>query len=318
MLAGFHDYAPSEGSFREAVLKGLSSVPKSVPSKWIYDERGSHLFEAVCEAPEYYPTRIEIELLSNYANEIAELAGRDCAIVEFGSGAGQKTRLLLDALIHPIVYVPVDIDGKTLRRSAESIAIDYPEMSVTPVRADITRSFPLPGTIKGVKGKKLGFFPGTTIGNFETEQACSFFKMCAEMLEGGGLIVGADLQKEAAVLEAAYNDSDGACPNFNLNLITRINEELDGNLNKNAFQHSAIYQESAGRMNIGIRSTCQQSARIAGQNFEFGKDEIIRTQVSYKYTIDGFQELAKHSGLEPLHAWKDDARLFSLHYFRAP
>ncbi len=318
MLAGFHDHAPPEESFREAVLAGLSTTPKSVPSKWIYDERGSRLFEAVCEAPEYYPTRTEVALLGAHADEIAALAGPDCALVEFGSGASHKVRLLLDALARPAVYVPVDIDGETLRRTAETIAADYPETAVVAVRADLTRPFPLPEAARRVSGARLGFFPGTTIGNFEADQARAFFGMCAEMLAGGGLVVGADLQKDRAVIEAAYNDSHGACPNFNLNLLHRINRELDGNLDTNAFRHSAVYHRARGRMNIGIESICRQSARIAGQDFRFEEREIIRTQVSYKYTVEGFQALAAQSGFEPLRAWLDGANLFSLHYFRAP
>ncbi len=186
MLAGFHDHAPPEESFREAVLAGLSTTPKSVPSKWIYDERGSRLFEAVCEAPEYYPTRTEVALLGAHADEIAALAGPDCALVEFGSGASHKVRLLLDALARPAVYVPVDIDGETLRRTAETIAADYPETAVVAVRADLTRPFPLPEAATRVSGARLGFFLGSTIGSFEADQARAFFGMCAEMLAGGG------------------------------------------------------------------------------------------------------------------------------------
>ena len=318
VLAGFHDHAPLEESFREAVLMGLSTTPKSVPSKWIYDERGSRLFEAVCEAPEYYPTRTEVALLGAHAEEIAALAGPDCALVEFGSGASHKVRLLLDALVRPTVYVPVDIDGDTLRRTAESIAADYPETAVVAVCADLTQPFPLPEAATRVSGARLGIFPGTTIGNFEADQASAFFGMCAEMLAGGGLIVGADLRKDRAVLEAAYNDIHGACPSFNLNLLHRINRELDGNLDMNAFRHSAVYHGPRGCMNIGIESTRRQSARIAGQDFRFEEREIIRTQVSYKYTVEGFQALATQSGFEPLRAWRDDANLFSLHYFSAP
>jgi len=318
ILAGFHDHAPLEESFREAVLRGLSATPKSVPSKWIYDERGSRLFEAVCEAPEYYPTRTEVSLLEAHADEIATLAGPDCALVEFGSGASHKVRLLLNALARPAVYVPVDIDSETLRRTAESIAADYPETAVVAVHADLTQPFPLPETATRVSGARLGIFPGTTIGNFEADQARAFFGMCAMMLAGGGLVVGADLRKSRAILEAAYNDTHGACPKFNLNLLHRINRELDGNLDTNAFRHSAVYHVTRGRMNIGIESTRRQSARISGQDFRFKEHEIIRTQVSYKYTVKGFQALAAQSGFEPLHVWCDDANLFSLHYFRSP
>jgi dimethylhistidine N-methyltransferase len=318
MLSEFHNHAPPEESFREAVLEGLGKTPKSVPSKWIYDERGSRLFEAVCEAPEYYPTRTEMAILGSYAHEIAALTGPDCALVEFGCGASHKVRLLLDALTSPAVYVPVDIDGETLRRTAETTATDYPEIAVEAVRADLTRPFPLPVAAYSVSGVRLGIFPGGTIGNFETDQAHAFFGMCAQMLKGGGLVVGVDLQKDRAVIEAAYNDSHDACPNFNLNLLHRINAELNGNLDTNAFRHSAIYDEARGCMNIGIESTCHQSARIAGQDFHFEQQEIIRTQVSYKYTVESFQALAAQSGFEPLRAWLDDANLFSLHYFRAP
>ena len=318
MLTEFHDYASLEESFREAVLTGFSTTPKSVPSKWIYDERGSRLFEAVCKAPEYYPTRTEMALLRTYADEIAALAGPDCALIEFGSGASHKALLLLDALTRPTVYAPVDIDGETLRRTAESIATDYPETAVVAVRTDFTQPFPLPKAATRVSGSRLGFFPGTTIGNFEPDQANAFLGMCAEMLAGGGLVVGADLRKERAILEAAYNDTHGACPRFNLNLLHRINQELDGNLDKNAFRHSAVYHGTRGRMNIGIESTRSQSARIAGQEFHFEEREVIRTQVSYKYTIEGFQALAVQSGFKPLRAWIDDANLFSLHYFHAP
>ncbi len=317
-LAGFHDYGPTVESFREAVLRGLSAPVKAIPSRYIYDERGSSLFEAVCELDEYYPTRTEIALLRAHAGELAALIGPAGYLVEFGSGGSGKVRILLDACARPAVYVPVDISRATLRRQAGAVAADYPRIRVIAVCADFTKPFPLPEVGATELGRRVGFFPGTTIGNFMPDPARAFLSMSARMLAGGGLVIGVDLKKDATILEAAYNDSQGISAAFNLNLLERIKRELGGELDLDGFRHRAVYDPEKGRMDIGILSTGKQSVRIGGQKFTFERGEIIRTQVAYKFTVEGFQALARQSGFVPERAWCDDDGLFSIHYLRAP
>lgn len=317
-LTRFHDYGPTEESFREAVLTGLSSTPKAIPSRFIYDQRGSALFEAICELDEYYPTRTEIALLRAHAGELAALIGPACYLVEFGSGGSGKVRALLDACARPAVYVPVDISRATLRRQAEAMAADYPQIRVIAVCADFTKPFPLPEAGATELGRRVGFFPGATFGNFMPGEARQFLSMSTRMLAGGGLVIGADLKKDVAVLEAAYNDSQGKSAAFNLNLLERIKRELGGELDLDGFRHRAVYDPEKGRMDIGILSTRRQSARISGRRFTFERDEVIRTQVAYKFTLEEFQALARESGLAPERLWCDDEELFSIHYLRAP
>ena len=312
----FHDLAPGEESFRDAVLTGLGRRPKELPCKFFYDEKGSALFDAICEVPEYYLTRTEIAILDEYADDIAAHIGAHARLIELGSGASRKVRILLAALKDPAAYVPVDISREWLREAAAQLAADFPKLPVIAVCADYTRPFQLP-PMPGPAGKRVGFFPGSTIGNFEPEAVVRFLRNCAELLgPGGEMLIGADLKKEPEILEAAYNDRAGMNAAFNLNLLERINRELGGDLDVDRFEHLALYNEEQGRMELYVKSLAEQNATVAGRLFHFDASERIHTENSYKYAINEFHDLARRAGFEPVHTWTDKHDLFSVHYFR--
>jgi dimethylhistidine N-methyltransferase len=312
----FHDLAPGEESFRDAVLNGLARPRKAIPCKFFYDERGSALFDEICRLPEYYPTRTEIAVLEENAEEIAAQMGAYSRIVEFGSGASHKARILLQALDRPVAYVPVDISREHLLEAASSLAEDFPDMAIIAVCADYTGPFTLP-SLPGPAGKRIGFFPGSTIGNFEPDAAERFLANCADILgPRGEMLIGVDLKKDPSILDAAYNDRRGITAAFNLNLFERINRELDGDLDLDSFEHFAFYSESKGRIEIYIRSLVDQQAMIAGRRFQFAAGELIHTEYSYKYSVAEFRALAARAGFRPVDTWTDPAELFSVHYFR--
>ena len=312
----FHDLAPGEESFRDAVLNGLARPRKAIPCKFFYDERGSALFDEICRLQEYYPTRTEIAVLEENAEEIAAQMGAYSRIVEFGSGASHKARILLQALDRPVAYVPVDISREHLLEAASSLAEDFPDMAIIAVCADYTGPFTLP-SLPGPAGKRIGFFPGSTIGNFEPDAAERFLANCADILgPRGEMLIGVDLKKDLSILDAAYNDRRGITAAFNLNLFERINRELDGDLDLDSFEHFAFYSESKGRIEIYIRSLVDQQAMIAGRRFQFAAGELIHTEYSYKYSVAEFRALAARAGFRPVDTWTDPAELFSVHYFR--
>jgi dimethylhistidine N-methyltransferase len=312
----FHDLAPSEDNFRDAVLAGLAREPKTLPCKFFYDVRGSALFEQICDVPEYYLTRTEIGILENYAGAIASQLGPYCRLVELGSGSSRKVRILLGALEAPAAYVPVDISREYLREAAARLAADFPKLSVVAVCADYTRPFALP-PLPGPAGKRVGFFPGSTIGNFEPEAVVRFLAHCADLLgPEGEMLIGVDLKKDRAVLERAYNDRAGLNAAFNLNLLARVNRELDGDIDIARFEHLAFYSAGKGRMELYLKSLADQTATIAGRHFDFAEGELIHTENSYKYAIPEFHALAERAGFRPVHTWTDQSQLFSVHYFR--
>jgi dimethylhistidine N-methyltransferase len=312
----FHDLAPSEESFRDAVFAGLGQAKKTLPCKFFYDARGSALFEGICEVPEYYLTRTEIRILEDYAGEIARHIGAYCRLVELGSGSSRKVRILLEALEAPAAYVPVDISREHLREAASRLAADFPDLNVIAVCADYTRPFALP-PLPGPAGKRVGFFPGSTIGNFEPDAVVRFLAHCAELLgPEAEMLIGVDLKKERATLERAYNDRAGLNAAFNLNLLERINRELGGDLNVARFEHLAFYSEEKGRMELYLKSLSDQTATIAGRPFHFAEGERIHTENSYKYAIPEFRALALRAGFAAVHTWTDKNQLFSVHYFR--
>jgi dimethylhistidine N-methyltransferase len=312
----FHDLAPSEENFRDAVLAGLGSAPKTLPCKFFYDARGSALFEEICEVPEYYLTRTEIAILEEYAGAIARHIGANCRLVELGSGSSRKVRILLDALEAPTAYVPVDISREHLREAAAQLAADFPTLPVVAVCADYTRPFPLP-PLPGPMGKRVGFFPGSTIGNFEPEAVVRFLDHCAELLgPQGEMLIGVDLKKDPAILDAAYNDRAGINALFNLNLLERVNRELGGDIATGRFAHVAFYNAAEGRMELYLKSLADQTATIAGTRFRFAEGELIHTENSYKYAIPEFRALALRAGFAAVHTWTDKNALFSVHYFR--
>ena len=312
----FYDLAPGEESFRDAVLSGLGCARKRIPCKFFYDARGSALFEAICRLPEYYLTRTEIMILGDNSADIAAHMGRNCRLIEFGSGASQKVRILLQALDQPAAYVPVDISRQHLRDAATALAEDFPSVPVIAVCADYTRPFLLP-PLPGAGGKQAGFFPGSTIGNFEPDAAVAFLANYARVLgPGGEMLIGVDLKKDPEILNAAYNDRAEVTAAFNLNLLKRVNRELDADLEIDRFEHVAFYNEAEGRVEIYIRSLVAQEARIAGTRFRFAEDELIHTEYSYKYSVAEFRALASRAGFRPVDTWTDPAALFSVHYFR--
>jgi dimethylhistidine N-methyltransferase len=312
----FHDLAPTQESFRDAVIAGLGREPKSLPCKFFYDARGSALFEKICELPEYYLTRTEIAILDRFAADIAAQLGPHCRLIELGSGASQKVRILLEALDKPAAYVAVDISREQLRQSAARLAADFPKLAVVAVCADYTRPFELP-PLPGPDGKRVGFFPGSTIGNFEPQQVVAFLTDWAALLgPGGEMLIGVDLKKDPKILNAAYNDKAGMNAAFNLNLLTRINRELGGDFDIDRFAHVAFYNEAEGRVELYLKSLAEQSVTIAGQRFRFAAGELIHTENSYKYAIDEFRGLAAVAGFEAIHTWTDRHQLFSVHYLR--
>jgi dimethylhistidine N-methyltransferase len=312
-LAEFYDHAPQEDSFRDAVLEGLGRSRKAIPCRFLYDARGSALFDEICRVPEYYPTRTELRILEDRAGEIAGLVGPSCQLIEFGSGSSIKVRTLLAALEAPNAYVPVDISRDHLRRAADDLAADFPGLDVIAICADYHRPFRLPS--RPARGRRFGFFPGSTIGNFEPDEAIDFLAMCAGLLgDGGAMVVGIDLKKDAAILDAAYDDAAGVTAQFSLNLLARANRELAADFDIARFAHDAHYEEAAGRVEIYIRSLVQQKVTVAGRRFHLGEGERIHTEYSYKYTIAEFRDLARAAGFRPKASWTDAEDLFSVHY----
>jgi dimethylhistidine N-methyltransferase len=314
--ASFVDLAPREESFRHGLVTGLSRPKKAISCKFLYDEHGSALFEAICATPEYYPTRTELGILENAAPEIAALLGPDCALVEFGSGNSRKVRVLLDALPSPRAYLPVDISRELLQHAANGVAADYPRLEVIAVCADYTDEFRLP-RIDGARGL-AGFFPGSTIGNFEPAEAVAFLRRAGRTLgSGGAFLVGVDLKKDRAVLDAAYNDRAGVTAAFSLNLLARANAELGADFDLQRFEHEAFYEPRQGRVEIYLKSLAEQEVRVAGRIFRFHEGERIHTEHSYKYTVDEFARLAASAGFEARRCWTDEDRLFSVHLLEA-
>jgi len=308
--------AVAEGDFGAALAAGLGSRPKSLPSKFFYDATGARLFEEICELPEYYPTRTETALLASRAGDIATVIGPGAALIEFGAGAARKVRLLLDALARPAAFLPIDISGEHLREAAAALAQDYPTLAVLPVAADYTQPFLLPRLPAGAR--RIGFFPGSTIGNFTPAEARQFLRSTALLLKGGGLLVGVDLVKDPAILHAAYNDAAGVTAAFNLNLLARANRELGTDFDLAGFRHYAFFNPQASRVEMHLVSVRAQRVRFGVQQFDFAEGESIHTENSCKYTVASFQALAGAAGFRPAAVWCDPDRLFSLHWLEAP
>ena len=314
----FHDLAPRVESFRAAVLDGLSRPQKRIPCRFLYDERGSDLFEAICETPEYYPTRTEIGILATRAGEIAKAIGPDATVIEFGSGAGQKVKLMLRELQRPFAYIGIDVSREILLRASEDLALDVENLRVVAMCADFLKPIELPAELRGGAGRRVAFFPGSSIGNFTPVEATRFMVQCRAMIgEGGAMLIGVDLKKDPATLNAAYNDAAGVTAAFTLNLLERINRELDGDFVVARFAHDAKYDERAGRVAIHIRSLIDQTVRVAGRRVPFAAGERIHTEDSWKYTVSDFQMLARDAGYRPTDCWTDADRRFSVHYLVA-
>lgn len=313
-LSAFHDFEPAVEDFGDAVIHGLSQAPKALPCKFFYDEAGSKLFEQICGLEEYYPTRTEIGLLTDHAPEIADLIGDGAHLIEFGSGGSVKVRILIDAFSHLGSYVPIDISRDHLVRAAAELALDHRELPVVAVCADYTEDIVLPDL---GDGPRIGFFPGSTIGNFTPPEVVQFLSRAHDWLKGGGLVIGVDLMKNPDILNAAYDDAKGVTAAFNKNILVRCNAELGGAFNLALFDHVARVNLDRGRVEMHLRSTCDQLVTVAGETFAFRCGETIHTENSHKYTIDGFHRLAEAAGFFPLRHWVDPAQLFSVHILEA-
>jgi dimethylhistidine N-methyltransferase len=309
------EFTPATETFYRDVVTGLSQRPRSLPCKYFYDERGSQLFDEICELDEYYLTRTELAIMKQYAGEMADQIGRGAMLVEYGSGACTKTRILLDHLPQPVAYVPVDISRDHLHETANDLARRYPDIEILPVCADFTEQFELPISAR-MPTHDAVYFPGSTIGNFQPAAARAMLSRIVSLCGcGGGLLIGIDLQKDAEVLESAYNDADGVTSEFNLNLLNRINHQLNADIRVTQFEHAAHYNERLGRVEIYVVSSCDQTITVGDRSFEIAKGETICTEYSHKYTIDGFAELAASAGLTLRRRWTDAQDRFAVLHF---
>jgi dimethylhistidine N-methyltransferase len=307
--------AEAASAFETDVLDGLSATPKRLPPKYFYDGTGSLLFERITELPEYYPTRCEIRILRDHARDIARLIPEGAALVEFGSGSNKKARILLRAAPVLAAYVPVDICGEMLEQEAAELRLDFPQLKVLPVRADITHQFELPAEAKAAP-VRVGFFPGSTIGNFEPHEAAAFLRNAARILgPGATLIIGADLIKPVEVLNAAYNDAAGVTAKFNRNLLKRINRELGGTFKLDSFEHRAFYNRERHRIEMHLASRRRQKVRVVNETIDFRAGETIHTENSYKYSVASLGALARGAGWQPAGVWTDEREYFSIQAF---
>lgn len=309
----FHDQHPKQADFFQEVMDGLQRRPRYIPPKFFYDEIGSRLFDRICAAPEYYPTRTEIGILRDNSSAIAAHVGRDCLLIEPGSGNSAKVRELLNPLM-PRLYMPVDISKQYLRESAAKLASEYPWLEVRAACADFTDGQRLPELPE--QGRRVAFFPGSSVGNFEPQDAQIFLALMAETVgAGGGLLIGVDLKKAPELLDAAYNDAEGVTAAFNLNLLARINRELGADFDLDGFAHQAFYNPDLGRIEMHLVSLLDQSVRINEHRFAFHAGESIHTENSYKYTVDEFSALAAEVGFQLEAVWTDQQNLFSVQYY---
>ncbi len=303
---------PERREFYNDVLHGLAQSPKRLPCKYLYDRRGSRLFDAICELPEYYLTRAELQITQQYAREIAAQVGPHAELIELGSGSSVKTRILLNHLPSPAAYLPVDISCQHLYRTAAELALVYPEVKVQPICADFTRELDL---LPRQEARRTVYFPGSTIGNFTRRQTLGILHRIARVCGvGGGLLIGIDLQKDIPTIEAAYNDTQGVTARFNLNLLRRMNRELGADFECSAFRHFAFYDQAHHRVDIRLISDCDQTVKLGSSRFDISAGEAIRTEYSYKFTIDGFARLAQHAGFALRCHWTDANDYFALLY----
>lgn len=313
----FLDFLPEHDDFRADVLQGLGRQQKSIPAKYFYDARGSELFDRICDTPEYYVTRTELALMSQHAGAMAGRLGQGGLLIEYGSGASRKTPLLLKALA-PAAYMPVDIAREQLLAASAAMARQFPGMRVVALRADYSAPLPIPddATLRALR--RLVYFPGSTIGNFTPQEAGRFLGGVAEQVgPGGGMLVGVDLKKAQARLDAAYNDAAGITARFNLNLLERINRELGGDFDLSRFRHLAFYNAAQGRIEMHLESLVAQTVTVGGRGFRFEAGETVHTENSYKYSVAEFAALAERSGFHAEECWTDPEHLFAVHYIRA-
>jgi len=311
----FHDYKPQHLSLFDAVVNGLSRSRKTIPPKFFYDERGSQLFEAICEQPEYYLPDAEQELLQACVDDIAGLTGQGRVVIEPGAGSMTKIRLLLDQL-RPSAYVPMDISCEYLQWAAHDLSNDTPWLAIHAACVDFTHSIPIPDPVPD--SKRLAFFPGSSLGNFHQHEAQAFLTMLRNTLGNDGmLLIGVDTKKPQHILDAAYNDAAGVTAQFNLNLLQRIHRELEADCDLKAFAHRAFYNAEQGRVEMHLVSQCDQELRVNGHSFHFSSGETVQTECSYKYTPDEFLALAMRAGFVPVKHWLAERGLFGVYLLAA-
>jgi L-histidine Nalpha-methyltransferase len=308
----FDDQHPSQGDSRRELLTGLVMSQKCINPKYFYDERGSELFDQITQLPEYYPSRTEAGILTQYSDEIAVFCQRDCVLIEPGSGSSEKVRLILNAL-KPRAYVPLDISSKFLFRSAVKLGEQYPWLNIHAICADFSHDWTLPNHVP--KGRRVVFYPGSTIGNLEPEAAVAFLSRLRRWVDvDGGLLIGVDLHKPEPILHAAYNDGAGITAAFNLNLLNHVNRLLDASFDLDNFSHRAFYNSEKQRIEMHLVSEMQQQVACDGVEINFSSGETIHTESSYKYTLDSFSDLADRAGFVIKKTWIDEKQLFSVHY----
>src|ERR1700739_964861 len=314
-LAKVYPFDEKPSAVARDVIEDLSQHPKRLSPKYFYDATGSELFEQITVLPEYYPTRTELTILRDRSRAISAFNPGGAALVEFGAGATTKVRLLLNESAFS-AYVPVDISGDFLKSQADALRADFPDLDVYPVTADFTAPFELPAPVSAMP--KVGFFPGSTLGNFEPHEACAFLRSAREILgQGAQMVIGVDLEKDERVLYDAYNDAAGVTARFNLNVLVRINRELGGNFDLSAFTHRAIYNRERHRIEMHLISKKSQTVRMLGTSLSFRPGESIHTESSYKYSIDRFTALARGSGWQVRESWTDAKGMFSVHALAA-
>lgn len=315
------DLQPDTSALLEESIAGLKASPRQLPCKYFYDAEGARLFEQICELPEYYPTRTEVGILKQHLPEMAKLIGANARIVEYGSGAGTKIRLLLDALREPVAYTPIDISREQLAAAAEELQRDFAELEIQPVCADYSSALTLPSPQRAF-ARSVVFFPGSTIGNFPQAEALALLKRFARLAaqgdQPGGLLIGVDVKKSRQRIEAAYNDNQGVTADFNLNILKRLNREVGANFELEHWQHHAFWNEQSGAIEMHLVSRREQQVRINGDRFTFAEGDSVHTENSFKYSPEEFTELAAQAGFVRRGLWQDEEQLFSVQYFELP
>ncbi len=303
--------------FAADLIRALRVMPHRISPKYFYDAQGSALFEQICDLPEYYPTRTELGILQQHAPAIAARMGDNAELIEFGAGALRKVRLLLQAMRRPARYLPIDISGEFLHASTRRLSQDFPTLNVHPLVADYTQPLQLPA-VQYRGARRIGFFPGSTIGNFQPDEALAFLTKAASLLRGGALLLGADLIKPPHLLHQAYNDSDGITAAFNLNLLARANRELNADFRLDRWTHHAFYNAGQQRIEMHLISRCDQTVEVCNHRFRIAEGATLHTENSYKFTLDGLSQLARATGFTMGPVWTDPQKLFCLAWLEAP
>lgn len=311
------EVATGRGAMRDDILSGMRRTPKELPSKYLYDEKGSHLFEQICDLDAYYPTRTELAIMEEHGAAMAAAAGPRVLVVEYGSGVSRKTELLLEALDDPVGCVLIDISREHLKASAERLGELFPGTEILPVEADYTRGFDLPAPSREPI-RRLAYFPGSTIGNFDRDPARRFLRQIRELVgPGSGLLIGVDLIKDAGVLELAYDDPEGVTAEFNLNMLDHLNRELGTNFDRDRFRHVALWNAADRRIEMHLESQGAQTVTLGDEHFELADGERICTEHSNKFALDEFADLSRDAGWGVEQVWTDERQLFSVQYLVA-